>query len=123
MTADTMLQQESLKGIRAKSGTSFSSPFAAGVAALVWAADPTQSASDVEDVLLANAKASPDASVGRAIDALSAVRSVLGNVPPTIDVVRPSPGDELDLNAARLAEVARTEARARLMRVRDSLAA
>jgi len=85
--------------VRAKSGTSFSSPFAAGVAALVWAADPGQSASDVEDVLLATAKTSPDAEVGRVVDALGAVRAVLGNVPPTIDVVRPSPGDVLDLNA------------------------
>lgn len=85
--------------VRAKSGTSFSSPFAAGVAALVWAANPSQSASDVEAVLFASAKASPDAKVGRVIDALGAVRAVLGNVPPTVDVVRPSPGDVLDLNA------------------------
>ena len=85
--------------VRRKSGTSFSSPFAAGVAALVWAADLDQSASDVEDALLDHAKTSPDDEVGRVVDALGAVRSVLGNVPPTIDVVRPSPGDELDLNA------------------------
>ena len=85
--------------VRIKHGTSFSSPFAAGVAALVWAADPGQSAGDVEDVLLASAKASPDGKVGRVVDALGAVGSVLGNVPPTVDVTRPSPGDELDLNA------------------------
>ena len=85
--------------VRRKSGTSYSSPFVAGIAALVWAADLAQSASDVEDALLDNAKTSPDDEVGRVVDALGAVRSVLGNVPPTIDVVRPSPGDELDLNA------------------------
>lgn len=85
--------------VRAKSGTSYSAPFAAGVAALVWAADPSQSASDVENVLLGSAKASPDSEVGRVVDALGAVRAVLGNVPPTIDVVRPRPGDVLDLNA------------------------
>ena len=85
--------------VRVKNGTSFSSPFAAGVAALVWAADPGQSASDVEDVLLASAKSSPDGKVGRVVDALGAVGSVLGNVAPTVAVTRPSPGDELDLNA------------------------
>ncbi|CAN5642642.1 hypothetical protein BH23DEI1_BH23DEI1_17500 [soil metagenome] len=84
---------------RAKSGTSYSSPFAAGVAALVWAADPSQSASDVENVLLGSAKTSPDGEVGRVIDALSAVQTVLGNVPPTVAVTRPSAGDVLDLNA------------------------
>ncbi len=85
--------------VRAKSGTSYSSPFAAGVAALIWAADPTQSASDVEDVLLGSAKTSPDDQVGRVIDALGAVRTVLGNLPPTVEVTRPSAGDVLDLNA------------------------
>jgi hypothetical protein len=85
--------------VRAKNGTSFSSPFAAGVAALVWAADPSQSASDVEDVLFANAKTSPDDEVGRVVDALGAVNAVLGNIPPAIEVTRPDAGDELDLNA------------------------
>ena len=42
--------------VRRKSGTSFSSPFAAGVAALVWAADLDQSASDVEDALLSTTR-------------------------------------------------------------------
>ena len=85
--------------VRVKHGTSFSAPFAAGVAALVWAADPGQSASEVENALLANAKSSPDAQVGRVVDALGAVLAVLGNVPPTVEVQRPGAGDEVDLNA------------------------
>ena len=85
--------------VRAKGGTSYSSPFAAGVAALVWAADPTQSADDVERVLFATAKSSPDAKVGRVVDALSAVLAALGNINPTVDVTRPREGAELNLNA------------------------
>ncbi|MEX2501296.1 MAG: S8 family serine peptidase [Trueperaceae bacterium] len=85
--------------VRALSGTSFSSPFAAGVAALVWAADPTLSASDVEATLFASAKSSPDGRVGRVVDALGAVQATLGNVPPTVAMTRPTEGAELNLNA------------------------
>ncbi|MBN2361681.1 MAG: S8 family serine peptidase, partial [Deltaproteobacteria bacterium] len=44
---------------RLVSGTSFSSPFAAGVAALVWAADPTLPASTVEEAVTRVTQASP----------------------------------------------------------------
>lgn len=81
-----------------KNGTSFSSPFAAGVAALIWAADMSQGASDVENILFESAKSSSDDKVGLVIDALAAVQLALGNVPPAVDVIRPSPGDEIHLN-------------------------
>ena len=84
--------------VQVKDGTSFSSPFVAGVAALVWAADPGLSASDVEDLLFDSAKASPDDEVGRVVDALGAVQLALGNIPPAVDVNRPSPGDEIRLS-------------------------
>lgn len=68
------------------SGTSFSSPFAAGVAALIWAAKPSLSAGEVEDILKETAHSSPDPKVKRYVNALAAVRRVLGNIPPTIQI-------------------------------------
>ena len=69
---------------QAKSGTSFSSPFVAGVAALVWAADPSLGAGDVEDILLATAHVNDDPQVRRHVNAFGAVRAALGNVPPFV---------------------------------------
>lgn len=69
---------------RVISGTSFSSPFVAGVAALIWAADPNQSADDVERVLMDTAHPNADDRVKRHVDAFGAVTAVLGNVPPSI---------------------------------------
>src|SRR5690606_5130507 len=71
---------------RVLNGTSFSSPFVAGVAALIWAADPDQSADDVESALMDNAHPNNDDRVKRHVDAFSAVTSVLGNVPPSISL-------------------------------------
>jgi hypothetical protein len=70
--------------VQVLSGTSFSSPFAAGVAALIWAANPGLSAGAVEDILMNTAHPSPDPNVGRYVNALGAVRAALGNVPPSI---------------------------------------
>jgi hypothetical protein len=68
------------------SGTSFSSPFAAGVAALIWAAKPSLSAGEVEDILKETAHTSPDPKVGKYVNALGAVRRVLGNIPPNVEI-------------------------------------
>jgi hypothetical protein len=65
---------------RSINGTSFSSPFAAGVAALIWAANPSLSAGQVRSILLDNARTSPDPSVGLYINAAAAVGSALGAV-------------------------------------------
>src|SRR5690606_32883931 len=67
---------------RVTHGTSYSSPFAAGVAALIWAADPSLSANEVEDILLATAHSSPDDEVNGYVNALGAVQEALGNVSP-----------------------------------------
>src|SRR5690606_24486723 len=45
---------------RTLNGTSFSSPFTAGVAALIWAANPGLSADQVEHALLTTAHANSD---------------------------------------------------------------
>lgn len=66
-------------------GTSFSSPFVAGVAALVWAADPGLSADDVEDIIMRTAH-EPEADAGKRVNALAAVLEALGNVAPTFDL-------------------------------------
>lgn len=70
---------------QAKSGTSFSSPFVAGVAALVWAANPSLGAGDVEDILLTTAHRNDHPQVGRRVNAFAAVRAALGNVPPFVE--------------------------------------
>lgn len=67
-------------------GTSFSSPFVAGVAALIWAADPSLSANQVESILISTAHPGGDASVGRIVNAFGAVKAALGNVAPLIEM-------------------------------------
>lgn len=86
--------------VREKSGTSFSAPFAAGVAALVWAADPSLHAGEVERILLETAKPSPHPEVGRVIHALGAVKAVLGNIPPSVEVLQPKPGAQIHLHTS-----------------------
>ncbi len=67
-------------------GTSFSSPFAAGVAALIWAAKPSLSANEVEKILLETAHSSSDPKVGKYVNANAAVRKVLDATPPVLEV-------------------------------------
>lgn len=76
------------------SGTSFASPFVAGVAALVWAADPTLSNREVEDILYDTAHAgSSSANVPRWVNAFGAVTEALGGVPePYVEVLSPADG-------------------------------
>lgn len=82
--------------VQRKNGTSFSSPFAAGVAALVWAANPGASASSVENILKETAHTSSDEEVGSYVNALGAVQQALGNVPPSIDLFAHDDGDVFD---------------------------
>lgn len=78
---------------RAKNGTSYSSPFAAGVAALIWAADPSMSANQVETILLDTAHTSPDDKVRSYVNALGGVQEVFGNVPPNVTLRSPGAGN------------------------------
>ena len=72
------------------SGTSFSSPFVAGVAALVWAANPSQSATQVwnrvrdNSVLFGNLPY-----LRRQVSAFKAVSAVLGNTAPFVEITDP----------------------------------
>ncbi len=75
------------------SGTSYSAPYMAGVAALVWAANPGLDADEVEDAIIATSRGdSPDGDVSRYVNASGAVHSVLGNVPPAVKIVKPANG-------------------------------
>jgi serine protease len=69
---------------QAVSGTSVASPFVAGVAALVWAANPGLGADAVENALLSTAHPNGDGTVRRHVNALAAVQLALGNVPPAV---------------------------------------
>ena len=76
-------------------GTSFSAPFVAGVAALVWAADPDLTAGEVASILLETAHSSPDPTVGRYVNALDAVLAAT-NAPPELTVHTPADGAQVE---------------------------
>ena len=76
--------------VRRAQGTSFSSPFVAGVAALIWAADPSLSADQVSRILLETAHRTNDLAGTRGglrVNALGAIERLLGR-PPTMTVSR-----------------------------------
>lgn len=82
---------------REVNGTSYSSPYAAGVAALIWAANPNLSADDVERLMFDRAHRSDDLQdlvvEKRYVNAYDAVIDALGgNAPPNISIVSPLNG-------------------------------
>ena len=82
---------------RSVSGTSFSSPYAAGVAALVWAANPSLRRSQVESILFDTANWGRDGTSAnrsvRYVDAYEAVIRALGNdEPPELTITSPAAG-------------------------------
>ena len=83
---------------RSVRGTSFSSPFVAGVAALVWAADPSASRGSIERRLFDAARESPQFDVSLVVHAYDAVLAGLGNVPPAVTITNPRNDGEVDLN-------------------------
>lgn len=83
------------------SATSAATPFVAGVAALVFAADPSLDGDAVEAILLESARPSADGNVRRYVDAQAAVLRGLGSGPicllPTV-VSGPSSRESLACN-------------------------
>jgi hypothetical protein len=76
-------------------GTSFASPFAAGVAAMIWAADPTLSNDQVRRILYDTAHTSPDSKVERYVNAFDAVHAAVGDAPPFVSIISPDDGDRI----------------------------
>ncbi len=80
------------------SGTSAASPYAAGVAALIWAANPGLAAAEVEDIFFRTAHVpSPsyritDRTVNRIVNAYEAVRTAL---PAFIEITAPADGSSI----------------------------
>lgn len=74
-------------------GTSFSAPFAAGVAALIWASDPSLSAAEVWDLM----ESTMLGDRWPRVNAFDAVASALGPF-STVDFLEPRRGSEQDLN-------------------------
>jgi hypothetical protein len=90
-------------------GTSFSSPFVAGVTALIYAANPSLSAARVERILLETAHRTPNLAGnigGLRVNALGAIQSILGR-PPSVALTHNSltpgqarSGRTIEINAA-----------------------
>jgi serine protease len=80
-------------GVQAGRGTSYSSPFVAGVAALVWAANPALNPGDVFNLLYGRGHTSSDPVVPRRVNAFASVLAALGdgNLPPSADILTPAP--------------------------------
>ncbi len=91
---------------RLVSGTSFAAPFAAGVAAMIWAADPSLSANEVEDILFDTAHTSSDANVELYVNAFEAVRVALGDAPPSVIITQPSDGSSFPRGSQSVSFVA-----------------
>jgi hypothetical protein len=71
-------------------GTSAASPFAAGVAALIWAANPNLPHISVLAILMDQAHTDTiDTTVERYVNAYGGVKAVLGNQPPEITLTAP----------------------------------
>lgn len=78
-------------------GTSCSSPFLAGIVALMKMLDNTISYSKVLNILSSTANSSSDTKVTQGyVDAFQAVTSVKPNEPPTVDITEPQDGTSTD---------------------------
>lgn len=92
-------------------GTSGASPFVAGVAALVRAADPSLDARQVRDILIRTATPSPDPTVSRIVNAREAVAAALigsGVEPLTVEIIGPEDGERISAGSVSASLVART---------------
>jgi len=112
-------------GAKMVSGTSVASPFVAGVAALIAAANPSLTVGQIESVLLRTMNRGMAGEAPAWVNAFAAVTSVLGgappdNFPPTISIMRPRDGTAVDAGRP-VALIAAAADREGLVRVEWSL--
>jgi len=91
-------------------GTSFASPFAAGVAALIWAAKPELTADEVESLLFTWAHVLDD-NGKKSVNALSPVKHLLvsgANYPPVIEITSPAAGAKVGYGGLAMVDFAAT---------------
>jgi len=82
-------------------GTSFASPFAASIGALIKAANPSLSAAGIWNVMRDHAHTLSAGNVHRWLDAYEAVRAALGgNAPPFAQIRSPLEGQRFSWNAS-----------------------
>lgn len=74
-------------------GTSFASPFTAGVLALTMASNPSLSTTQAETCLLANAFGPFPGFARRTVNAMGAVSCAMGGSHPYVRILGPGPGD------------------------------
>jgi serine protease len=102
----------------AVNGTSFASPFVAGVAALVWAGNPSLSSFQVWDLLNKHAKVGGP--LVRRVNAYASVREAIlsagGNIAPFVEIVSPQP-------SAKLSQASPTTLSAAIYDIEDEAAA
>ncbi|MBE2223087.1 MAG: S8 family serine peptidase, partial [Anaerolineae bacterium] len=77
-------------------GTSFSSPYAASVAALIWASDPSLTANEVWTIMRDTAHTSPDSRVNLYVNAYDAVLEAIG-VGVNVTLTAPTHGGTYNL--------------------------
>jgi len=87
-------------GAHSVNGTSFSSPYAAGVAALIWAANPSLSAGQVEGILRDTAHSSVDDRVKHYVNAQAAVKQALGSLAPALEFRVPLTGSSVQVGVS-----------------------
>ena len=73
-------------------GTSFASPFVAGVMALTWSGDRTLTDDEVRDCVLDNAHITSLTGEPRRVDAMAAVQCALGDTHPFLNITFPEDG-------------------------------
>ena len=73
-------------------GTSFATPFTAGVVSLTWASNPSLSTNQVRNCILTSAHTSSFTGERRRINALGAVQCAMGGTHPFVEVISPLAG-------------------------------
>jgi len=83
-----------------KNGTSFSSPFAAGIAALIKAASPRLGAAEIWQIMRDTAHTRATGSVHRWVNAQGAVQRALGGAPPFVRIEQPTAGQRFSVGSS-----------------------